>query len=143
MSLKGITMDIIEQIKVKLDTRELCYKPVTGLDQLSNALEFSLDDEFIRLMSEIGHVELDDTRMIYGYGNVTSDHDLYQVYLRYQDTKRFFPSNSLPVIHMSAGNDIVYDVVQRKVMIVDTADQGEIKYTFDGGLLEVVLAFIK
>lgn len=136
-------MDIIAQIKDSLSNLDRSYKPAVELKNLFNALEFSLDDVFINLMSEIGHVELGNGCLLYGYGNVPDTVDVYKKYLLYKDTLRFFPSNSLPIIHMSRGNDIVYDVTQRKVMIVDTGDQGEIKYTFDGGLLEVVLSFIK
>lgn len=135
-------MNIVDLIKRNIQDRGLSCTPSGDIQSLEDGIGFRLDDAIKVMLTEIGSAKLSKGRILFGVGTEVPSHDIYQRYLTYTDTLRFFPRNSLPVLWLDTYNILVYDCEQRKVMIVATSDEGVIRYTFDGGLLEVINGYV-
>lgn len=135
-------MNIVDLIKRNIQDRGSSHTPSEDIQSLEDGLGFRLDEDIKILLSEVGTAKLSKGRILFGVGTESPSHDIYQRYLKYTDTLRFFPRNSLPVLWLDTHNILVYDCEQRKVMIISTSDEGVIRYTFDGGLLEVINGYV-
>ena len=135
-------MNIVDIIKRNMQDRGLPHAPSEDIQSLEDGIGFRLDDAIKILLTEIGSAKLSKSRILFGIGTESPSHDIYQRYLKYTNDLRFFPRNSLPVLWLDTYNILAYDCEQRKVMIVSTHDEGVIRYTFDGGLLEVINGYV-
>ena len=138
-----LIMYIVDKIKETLHTQGMSHTPAVDLEKLNSSLDFNLDDDIRLLLSEIGFVKRPNGFNIYGYDSVPEEGDIFSQYIKYKDSKRFYPSNSLPILKMTSSRLMVYDCTARRCMLIDIGDEGEILHTFDGGLLEITLEVLK
>lgn len=135
-------MNIVEIIKNNLQDKGISYTPSEDIQTLEDGLGFSLDVDIKTLLTEIGAARLSKDKILFGIDKINPINDIYARYLKYTGSLRFFPRHSLPVLRIDNYNILAYDCEQRKVMIISTHDEGVIRYTFDGGLLEVINGYV-